>query len=80
MIVRVHRWPIKTKDKKHTERTREPLETRQLHARLVHGGIDVSFPLAGVYTFNKGNGVGRGNLRDWIIDKDDHRKLMSGKP
>lgn len=73
IAVRVHRQPVlEVIGRAKYVRTKKPLETRELQAELVKGkGIWVYWDLCGPSIFNKATGVGRGKMRDWIIDQKD---------
>lgn len=73
IAVRVHRWPILEQPLRGKAiRTKKPVETRELLVELVKGhGIYVYFPFNDVRLFTKSTGVGRGVMRDWLIDAKD---------
>jgi hypothetical protein len=71
--VRVHRQPILEKPLRgRIVRTKKPVETKEYLAELIKGhGIYVHFPFNDARLFTKSTGVGRGKMRDWVIDQAD---------
>lgn len=79
MIVTVHRQPVKERRLGTWVRTQSALESKNVFAEVVPGlGIQVSFPLCGVYLFNMYDGSGRGTrMKDWVIDPRDLALLLA---
>lgn len=72
ITVRVHRRPVLEAPPKATPiRTRKYLETLELRAEYIKGsGVWVYFPFNDDRQFTKA-GVGRGRMKDWVIDPED---------
>jgi len=69
--VDVHRQPIKEVRDGQTIRTKRPTETRRLQAEFIPArGIYVYFPFNDDRLFTK-EGIGKGVMRDWLIDPKD---------
>jgi hypothetical protein len=78
--VKVHRQPVLEKERGRWVRTKKILETKEVLAEAIFGhGIDVYFPLNNVRTFSMATGVGRGLMRDWVIDPKDLVLLLAKK-